>query len=333
MIIKYVFRNFLFPLALLFKIDKLLFLKNSKKNLILNFHGVTNVNGHRFNNRHLDSNEFEKLIKYLNKNFKIVPLSQLFDIHRKLIPSEKPTISLTFDDGYNNNFTTALPILKKYNIPATFYIISESLMNNTFVVWPDMIDLVQKYATGNLEFSFGTFIKPGFSSHTQNISLIDFIKKSGEKRNQYLTEIDNQCAYWREHANKHPDFIQLITSDKLNEFKNEPLIEYGSHTHLHYNLEFLPENLCSNELTTSKRIIEEKTGRPVNSIAFPDGSYNAKTLELSKVAGYNNAVAVDYKLNENNKNPFILSRFTVSNSTTSESNILRLMKDFDKFAF
>lgn len=313
--------------------DKLLLLSSSTKHAIINFHGVTNVSGERFNNRHLDATEFEKIIIHLKKNYSIIPLAELFNNFRnKKIVSNK-TIALTFDDGYKNNFTVALPILKKHKVPATFYLISESLMNKDFYVWPDVIDLVQKQTKGDLVLSFGTFKFPTFFCDALQLSLVDLMKQSGAKREIYLNEIKEKYPDYLIEAKKQPELIDLIYKDELAEFANEPLIEYGSHTHLHYNLEYLNSVDCLNELMQSKKIIEECIQQPIHSLAFPDGSYNSETIENSKKAGYHNVVAVSYKLNEQNKNPFILSRFTISNSTTSESNMIRLALQFDKFGF
>jgi peptidoglycan/xylan/chitin deacetylase (PgdA/CDA1 family) len=330
---KNISRKIVFPCLLSLGFEKLLLSFKSKKNIIINFHGVTNIKGNRFNNRHMDASEFEKIIIYLKKNYNIVPLKELFEIYRSKKTNGKRTIALTFDDGYINNFTVALPILKKHQVPATFYLISEGLVNKDFYVWPDVIDLIQKNTKEDLVFSFGTFKFPNFYSDELQISLVDLMKKSAEKRETYLNEIKTKYPIYLKEAAKFPKLIKLITKEEIASYKNEPLIEYGSHTHLHYNLEHLTEATCSDEVNRSKTIIEESIGKPIISLAFPDGSYNTTTIANCKKAGYENVTAVSYKLNENNKDPYILSRFTISNSTTCESNILRLVMQYDQFGF
>ena len=64
--------------------------------------------------------EFEKQIKWLKKNgWQFVTISELLN---KRDPSK--TIAITFDDGYINNLTNALPILEKYQAKATLYLIA-----------------------------------------------------------------------------------------------------------------------------------------------------------------------------------------------------------------
>jgi hypothetical protein len=155
-------RNFLFPGLIKLGIEKT-FLRTSGRNcMIVNFHGVTNIKGNRFNNRHLDSVEFEKILIYFKENFALVSLKEIFEIHRSKKKPAQKTLALTFDDGYVNNFTQALPLLKKYNVPATFYLISEGLINEEYYVWPDIIDLVQKNVKEDIKLDAGTFKYPGF---------------------------------------------------------------------------------------------------------------------------------------------------------------------------
>ncbi|MDB5178502.1 MAG: hypothetical protein JWN01_445 [Patescibacteria group bacterium] len=53
-------------------------------------------------------------------------------------PFSRGLVTLTFDDGWTNQYTNALPLLKKYNEPATFYIISGELTDQ-----PDYMSVTQ----------------------------------------------------------------------------------------------------------------------------------------------------------------------------------------------
>lgn len=73
--------------------------------------------------------EFRKQMNYLfTEGFSVIPLSAL----DPSIPTKNKTVVITFDDGYADNFTTALPILRQYNFPATFFI-STKLLGTTKV--------------------------------------------------------------------------------------------------------------------------------------------------------------------------------------------------------
>lgn len=330
---KIIARKIVLPFLVGLKFDKLLLGRSKNNCLIVNFHGVSDVVGHRFNNRHLDVNEFEKIILYLKKNFKIIGLPEIFEIHRSGKQPKQKTIALTFDDGYVNNFLQALPVLKKHSIPATFYLISKGLVSDSYYVWPDIIDLIQKNVEENISLDEYVFSYPNFYSDKLKMNLVDFLKSCGSKREKYLDQLTDKYSFHKDVANLHPQLIELIRKNNFPNYVNEPLIEYGSHTHTHFNLEYLAKNECETELLESKKIIKEFTGKDPVSLAFPDGSYSKETLDIAAKTGYRNIVAVNYKFNEANKDPNLLSRFTISNSTTWQSNALRLASEFKKFAF
>ena len=67
---------------------------------------------------------FERQMRYLkNHKYNVVSLKEVAYLltHNVKIPSK--TIAITFDDGYRDNFQYAFPVLKKYNLPATIFII------------------------------------------------------------------------------------------------------------------------------------------------------------------------------------------------------------------
>jgi peptidoglycan/xylan/chitin deacetylase (PgdA/CDA1 family) len=67
---------------------------------------------------------FERQMKFLKENhYNVMRLDELADFIRNKRKLPPKACAVTFDDGYRNNFTYAFPILKKYNIPATIFLI------------------------------------------------------------------------------------------------------------------------------------------------------------------------------------------------------------------
>jgi peptidoglycan/xylan/chitin deacetylase (PgdA/CDA1 family) len=64
---------------------------------------------------------FYKHIEYISKNYRAVKLSTLIK-ELEMGKLTQNTIAITFDDGYLDNIANALPILKKFGIPATIFI-------------------------------------------------------------------------------------------------------------------------------------------------------------------------------------------------------------------
>jgi len=80
------------------------------------------------------SEQFERFCEYFKDNFKVVPLAhQVAACH-----SGRPmggTISITFDDGYLDNYTVALPILERLKLTATFFVVSEFIGSRYVPAW------------------------------------------------------------------------------------------------------------------------------------------------------------------------------------------------------
>ena len=85
---------------------------------------------------------FRKQMKFLrDRNYKVIPLEEFIERIKagKKIPSR--TVAITFDDGLKNNFTDAYPILKEYSLPATIFVITDSVGKEKFLTWSDMITM------------------------------------------------------------------------------------------------------------------------------------------------------------------------------------------------
>ena len=81
----------------------------------------------KFNRLRVKPKEIEKQLLWLKKNgFKSFTLSELVNLEN--IP--KKSVVLTFDDGYEDNFTNAFPLLQKYGFKATIYIVLNRFENN-----------------------------------------------------------------------------------------------------------------------------------------------------------------------------------------------------------
>jgi peptidoglycan/xylan/chitin deacetylase (PgdA/CDA1 family) len=64
---------------------------------------------------------FEEHLAWLSENCDVVPFSRAADAARAA-GRIRPTVSITFDDGYEDNFTYAVPLLLKSQLPATFFV-------------------------------------------------------------------------------------------------------------------------------------------------------------------------------------------------------------------
>lgn len=84
---------------------------------------------------------FERQMRFLKKcDYNVVKLEEIPDLIRnKKIP--RKTIAITFDDGYENNYTCAYPVLKALGLPATIFIVPALIGRDGYLTWDQVIEM------------------------------------------------------------------------------------------------------------------------------------------------------------------------------------------------
>ncbi len=305
--------------------------------MILCLHGVTKKPNFAINNRHMPVEEFDKYIGYLSSTYEIVPVEFLFSKDNlSTRPKRKKRIALTFDDGYLNNLTTALPILEKYNAPASFYIISRSVEDPEYVLWADIMSLLMS-CNRSIQIGNYTFENKGngfVCTELNGEDMVDYLKSLGHEKYELLHQLSNTNSEFAQLKATNPDYWELLHTEQLLELAKSRLVTIGSHTAWHLNLGITANEIASNELTHSKTVLETTLKTKITAIAYPDGSYNNSTKDLAEKAGYNQQLAVIYANKSTDETDRrILPRLSVSNSTTAKSMIVRMNLGFGKFGF
>lgn len=115
------------------------------------FQGVPVLNYHQINNEDhnaltLSSKEFEAQIKYLQREgYTAISPDQLADYlqYGKALPA-KPVL-ITLDDGYEDNYRVAYPILQKYQFTATIFLITDFVGNyGRYLTWDQIREMSEQ---------------------------------------------------------------------------------------------------------------------------------------------------------------------------------------------
>ena len=123
-----------------------------KKLLVLNYHRIYLNESTRqtcFDDRlsGVSAARFEQQISWLSRNMQVLDERQLLDRiggeNYSANHCGRPAAAITFDDGYLDNYTLALPILRKYRVPAFFFVCS-SLVTERKLGWWDLISYFLK---------------------------------------------------------------------------------------------------------------------------------------------------------------------------------------------
>lgn len=111
---------------------------------ILLYHRVTTNPKFKNSRWSVTPTNFESQVKYLqDQGYGFVKMTESYQ--KFLSASSTPyhkTLALTFDDGYRDFYTTVFPLLKKYNISATIFVITKDVGKNGNVTWEMLKEMV-----------------------------------------------------------------------------------------------------------------------------------------------------------------------------------------------
>lgn len=231
-----------------------------------------------------NSSLFSKQIKYLNAHYRILNPETFLSMVEQGLSFSKNDLLITFDDGDISVYTNALPVLKKQNTPAIAFVIT-SLLNTQQPFWWD--EAVH------------------YSGTQETVKQMKRIPE--EERIAALEQLRKQSP------NEKYMYPQL-TTQQLQELEAGG-ISIACHTHTHPLLDQCSLAQVTDELVTSKNILQ-KLGFPFFDVfAYPNGNSNRKIEEVVKAAGYKAAFIFDHTIAKEPVNPFAISRLSVTDET------------------
>lgn len=111
---------------------------------------------------YLEPNIFDNQLQEIKKNeYNVVFISEVADSLRQSRPLPKCSLALTFDDGYEDFYTKAFPLLKKYGLKGTLYVIINRLDTPGYVTRAQVKEMAE---SGLVEIGSHTFNHPDLRS-------------------------------------------------------------------------------------------------------------------------------------------------------------------------
>ena len=268
--------------------------------LIFNFHGFFR-NQDEINQNLVDPqtwitiDQFQQFIEYyLEHNYTFVSQNDIING----LNNDKKYAMITFDDGYYNNKYT-LPFLKKYNIPTLLFVSTNHIKQNKCFWW---------------DVLYRERIRDGISEKNILSEQSQLKSKTSEEIEKYLIE-----KFGEEALKPKSDIDRTLTTVELKELSKEKYVFLGNHTSNHAILTNYSSNEIKSQIIDAQNFINETTGIKPITISYPNGNYSDEIIKISKDAGIQIGITVEYGKNnlpfDNQKNKLMhLSRFDLSGS-------------------
>jgi len=298
---------------------------------ILAYHSVSQNADYCVDSIAVSPVEFEKQIAFLKNNYHIISLDEAVDCVSEGTDFPEGSVVITFDDGYLDNYTHALPILKKYDVTATFYVTAGPVIYG------------ERFWVGCLQRNIMRAACLNALIEEFHISVAGLVVNSRSYRqhviNQVSIEINCSDHTGREslinRVNKTLDVDPdsdpvenfMMSPDHIKEMATQGMT-IGSHTMSHPILSSLPNEQAREELQRSRRTLEELLQLPVKHISYPNGpgvaNYNQRTQQLASEAGYRSATTSVRGVATLNSNLFAMERQGISCELSHKAFIFKL---------
>jgi len=282
------------------------------------YHGLTDKDDFF---KHLNIDKFERHIEFLTTHYKPVHLD---DLGKMNDDEKKNAFCITFDDGYESIYSLAFPILKKYNVPFTFFIITDTIKNKEFI-WNDRFDnAVKGIEKRNISLKFKDEVIKMKTSGNYRLGLKLSILKNKlkflnfDEINKYIESIEKEY----EPEVRFSDSDKVVTTDKIIEMINSGLCKVGSHTCNHISLTSIPIAEAENQASKSLEWLHEEIGPGDYFFCYPHGHFNKEVKNIVKKKGYIGAVTTIRGNNLRIDDVFSIQRNPVNMEDISRFRIL-----------
>lgn len=275
---------------------------------------------------------FAEQLEVLRRSRSVLPLGQMVHDAREGCLA-KDAVAITFDDGYRDNLYQAVPLLERFDAPATIFFATGYIGGREF--WWDELErivLLGKWLTPTLrlpslgeEFecerdwpvasrstqAWRAWQTPPTSRHAAYLAIWRRLRVlPTEKQRDVLDDLraSIECG-----APGVPEWQCALTTEEARTLAGSALIEIGAHTVTHAMLAEQPRAIQYGEIRESKRACENLIGREVVSFAYPYGGQSRATTKLVKEAGFVSACSTKPGTVGRSTDPFTLPRIAIGN--------------------
>jgi peptidoglycan/xylan/chitin deacetylase (PgdA/CDA1 family) len=240
------------------------------------------------------SRTFRRLLRYLNKECEVLPLS--INITDRESSLTRPRVVLTFDDGWKDTSEIAFPLVKEFGLPITVFV-CPGLAGKSSPFWPELVFRAWRTAAKRESEShkFGeicngllpgeTFF-PATAPQERAEVLIAYLK---ELRSAERDGIIRQLSLFGDQSSSVCRGLEAAMTWEETQSLGREGAQIGSHTQHHEILTGLEDEAARREVADSKHSIESQLGKPCETFAYPNGSWSREARQLVIREGFRQA--------------------------------------------
>jgi peptidoglycan/xylan/chitin deacetylase (PgdA/CDA1 family) len=251
----------------------------------------------------VDEKMFAWQMRYLAKHFRCLRLEDAVDLLRSGRPLPPNSVVVTFDDGFRNNLRYALPILRRYGVPATVFVTTGHIGRGAQLLWTERVGRMLRAA--------------GICGNDARLEMKRLKAISWADREIAIRGLESRLASARqaqiEPAEPNADRYMFLTWGEVQQLAHGG-VTIGSHTVEHPIMSSLDADRREWEVVQSKQEIERHLGMPCCLFSYPNGTaedFDDRDKANLEKAGYVAAVTQIAGMNDGRTDRFALKRLNI----------------------
>ncbi|MBM3499189.1 MAG: polysaccharide deacetylase family protein, partial [Armatimonadetes bacterium] len=212
-------------------------------------------------------------------------------------------VAITFDDGYEDNFRVAWPVLQEFGLPATIFLTTDYIGARTGI-WLNRLHVALRetpLAALSAPEVLGSDAPPlplgsPEARDAAGLTLVNALYDRPPQERKALTEqLIDRLGVDLAALSPMPSALRFLSWGQVRQMADTGLMTFGSHGCSHSIVSRLAHEVLQEELSVSKAVIERETGREVRHFAYPNGGprdWDDRAMSLLAELGYATAVTM-----------------------------------------
>ena len=257
---------------------------------------------------------FDRQIRQITRWWHVLPLREgISRLRDGTLPAR--ALSITFDDGYEDNLSNAIPILNDYDAAATFFV-TTGYLGDTMMFNDLVIEAVRKCKDNVItlpESSQEYVVGKSVAERLNGIASV-----LGEMKYRNPVERHELAEGIASRYNVDTTARLMLTIDQVREMRDAGM-EVGAHTERHPALGSICDAEATAEVQNSKDTLEEILQEEIHGFAYPFGKsqrdFGERDVDVVKAAKFKYALTTDWSTADAGTDVFKLPRLSLGASS------------------
>ncbi|MFN3681844.1 MAG: polysaccharide deacetylase family protein [Nitrospira sp.] len=248
---------------------------------------------------------FAAQMEVVKKRFHVMTVDEFVERMERRIPFEDSSCLVTFDDGWKDNFTHALPILRRFQIPSLVFL-PMNFIGGTRLFWQERLTWLVKRAIEAIErdqtrrSQLASILAPiGLAALLEKQSYYtdslvhDIVRKNKTIDVALLNETINQLTLLL-----NVELDELLQTDDFLDWDQVKMmaecdVAFGGHGMEHRILTAMPVVEAIQEIYETKKMLDARLNQAASTFSYPNGDWSPEIAKLVEKAGFRAAFTTE----------------------------------------